>query len=117
MKLLEARGEEAITLLADLLEPISIVCQDKEFLHCIETGQKSKAIKYAMKNNPKAILEIAAICEGVPVDEYQPFTFELAGSLLKIMNHPDVSKLFTSQARMKAPNSGSATETTTEQSQ
>ena len=117
MKLLEVRGEEALSLLGDIFDPIVVLAQDPEILHCIETGQKVKAIKYALKKHPKTILELMALCEGVPVEDYKPAIYELPSKLLEIVNHPEVAKLFTTQAQTAAPSIGSATEITTEQNQ
>lgn len=112
MKLLEAKGTEAIELLADLIDPIADIAVDNEILMCIQTNQKMKAIKFALKNHSKAILELMAICEGVPIEEYRPSVPELPAKLLEIVNHPDVAKLFISQAQMEAQHFGSATEDT-----
>ncbi len=114
MKLLEAKGIEAIELLADLFEPITVIAQDAEVLRCFQTDQRVKAIKFLLKKHPHEVLQMMAICEGVPVEDYQPAVYELPAKLLEIVNHPEISKLFTSQAQTKAPSSGSATETTTE---
>ena len=109
MKLLEAKGVEAIEMLADLIDPISDIASDAVIIKCIQTNQRAKAIKFALKNHAKTIVEIMAICEGVPKDEYNPTVTELPSKLLEIVNHPDIAKLFTSQAQMEEPYSGSVT--------
>lgn len=115
MKLLEATGTDAIEMLADLFDPITEIASDEMILKCIQTGQKAKAIKFALKRHAKSIVEIMAICEGVPAEEYKPSVPELPGKLLEIVNHPEIAKLFSSQVQTEAPSSGLATEATTVQ--
>lgn len=112
MRLLEVTGTEAIELLADLIDPITDIAQDADILKCIQTNQKIKAVKFALKNHAQTVIEIMALCEGVPVDEYNPYITELPGKILEILNHPDIAKLFTSQVQTEAPSSGLATENT-----
>lgn len=113
MKLFEAKGEDAIELLADLLDPISIISTDQKVVTCLRTKQYIKAIKFGMKSHPKETLQILALCdEGCPAEEYHPSALEIPVKLLQILNHPDVGKLFTSQAQTEAVSSGSATEST-----
>lgn len=112
MKLFEATGEEAIELLADLLDPIVEISSDVEMMRCIQTDQKLKAIKFALKNHPKQIIQIMALCEGTPLEDYHPKAYELPAKLLEILNHPDVSRLFITQVQTEAPSSGLAMEST-----
>ena len=110
MKLLEVTGTEAIELLADLIDPITEIAADEEILACIQTGQRAKAIKFAMKNHSEDLLMLMAICEGVPIEDYHPSLVEIPSKILEIVNHPDIAKLFTSQAQTEALRSGSVTE-------
>ena len=112
MKLLEVKGTDAIELLADLIDPIADIAGDAEVLKCIQTGQKLKAIKFALKKHAKSIIEIMAICEGVPADEYKPSVPELPSKILEIVNTPEIEALFTSQVQTEASSSGLVTENT-----
>lgn len=112
MKLLEATGTEAIELLADLIDPVSELLTDEEIVKCIETKQNLKAVKFALKRHSKEVLEVMAICEGVPVKEYRPRLADIPAMLLEILNNPDIAKLFTSQAQTAEPSFGSVTEIT-----
>lgn len=112
MKLLEAKGVDAIEILADLLDPIAEIAKDGEILSCVQTGQKLKAVKFAMKRHAKTILEILAICEGVPVEDYHPSVLDIPAKLLEVVNTPEVESLFTSQVQTQASSFGLATEST-----
>ena len=112
MKLLEVTGAEAFEMMADLFDPITDIASDVEILKCIQTNQKVKAIKFALKNHSKAMAQIMAICEGVPLEEYNKSLPEMMKDVLTVMNHPIVADLFTSQAQNVETSSGSAMEST-----
>lgn len=112
MRILEVRGEEAIVFLADLMMPIQELVSDAEVAHCVETQQLYKAFMFAMKNKPKTVLELLAICEGVPVEEYNPSLLEIPLKAKEIIENPMVQSLFTSQAQTTETSSGSVTENT-----
>ena len=113
MRLFEAKGEDAILLLADLIDPVAEIAMDQDIVRCLRTKQNMKAIKFSMKRHPKEVLELLAVCDaGCPVSEYKPNALEIPVKLLQILNHPDVAKLFISQAQTEAVSSGSATEIT-----
>lgn len=99
MKLLTATGEDAFELMADLIDPISEIAADADIMRCYKTNQKMKAIKFAMKNHPKTMTEILAICEGVPLGEYKKTAPQMLVDVLRVVNHPTVAVLFTSQAQ------------------
>lgn len=113
MKLFEATGEEAVVLLADLIMPVLDLTDDADVVGCFRTGQKLKGIRLMMKNHPRAVLELLAICEGIPVEEYKPTAVVIPIKLLQILNHPDVSQLFFTQVQTGASSSLPAMETTT----
>ena len=111
-RLLDARGDEAIELLADLMDPVADIAADPQVVRCIETGQNVKAVKFALKDHAKAVREMLAACAGVPAEEYQKNVIEMATELLAIVNNPDVAQLFTTQVQTEAPVSGPVTEAT-----
>lgn len=117
MKLLEAKGVDAIEMIAELMEPIAEISQDKEIGYCLHSNQAYKAVMYAMKKHPKTVLKLMAICEGVPVEEYAPSVPEIPAKVLEIINHPSILPLFTSQSQIEETYSGSATENIEEKNQ
>lgn len=113
MYLLEAKGEEAFELMADLIDPISEIASDAKILHCIQTNQKMKAVKYAMKKHKKTLIKILAMCNGVPEEEYNRTAPEMLAELMAVTNNETVAGLFFSQAqRETGTGSGSATVST-----
>lgn len=113
MRLSDYHGEEALDLFADLLEPASEVMSDKEFVEYARAGNKVKAIKMAIKNHKKAVIEILARLDGQEPEEYSVSFFTLPAKVLELVNDPAIKDLFIAQGqKMRNANSGSATENT-----
>ena len=114
MKLSEYQGEAALDILADLIEPVGEIMSDKEIGE-VFNGNRFKAIGLAIKNHKKAVMQIMATVDGVPVDEYKCNVFTLPIKILELLNDPDIIQLFTYQGQTgDANSSGSASENTEE---
>ena len=111
-RLSEIRGEDALDVIADLIDPVSEICTDEEFVGRIRERKKLDAAKVALKNHKSAILAVLAVWEGVDVEEYNPSLIEIPGKILQILNDPDIISVF----RFAEPGrpSGSATASTGE---
>ena len=109
-KLSEIKGEDALDILADLLEPLSEFSQDKVFIAYIRAGKKIPAIKYALKTHKKALLTVMALLEGENPDTYSPSITRLPVMVLELLNDPELVMLFPSEQTVTS--SGSATEST-----
>ena len=112
MKLSEYQGEAALDILADLIEPAGEIMSDKEIWEVFKKN-RFKAIGLAIKNHKKAVMQILATMDGVPVDEYKCNVFSLPVKILEILNDPSLVQLFTYQGQMgDANSSGSVSENT-----
>ena len=110
MKLSEYQGEAALDILADLIEPAGEIMSDKEIGEVFKKNRFS-AIGLAIKNHKKAVMQIMATIDGVPVDEYKCNVFTLPVKVLELLNDPDLIRLFTYQGQTgDANSSGSASE-------
>ena len=110
MKLSEYQGEAALDIFADLIEPAGEIMSDKEIGEVFKEN-KFKAIGLAIKNHKKAVMQILATMDGVPVEEYNCNVFTLPVKILELLNDPDLVQLFTYQGQMgDANSSGSASE-------
>lgn len=116
MKLSEYKGEKAIEVFADLLEPISEILSDKEVTNGIQADlPKIVIIRKAMKNHAKAIVKILAILDDENPETYEVNFVTIPIKLMELMNDEALTDLFTSQAQTTEENSsGSATENTEE---
>lgn len=114
MKLSEYQGEAALDILADLIEPAGEIMSDKEIWK-VSKKNRFKAIGLAIKNHKKALMQIMATMDGVPVDEYECNVFSLPVKILELLNDPDLVQLFTYQGQTgDAKSSGSVSENTEE---
>ena len=108
MKLSEYQGEAALDILADLIEPAGEIMSDKEIGDVFKKN-RFKAIGLAIKNHKKAVMQILATMDGIPVDEYKCNVFTLPVKILEILNDPELVRLFTYQGQTgDANSSGSA---------
>lgn len=115
MKLSEYKGEQALDMLADLLEPATAIMADKEIARLVKAKMPPiKSVKVAIKNHKQEVIEILAILDGADPKEYAEKVnlFTLPAKLLEIFNDPDLMSLFTLQGQKTETLSGSATEST-----
>ena len=112
MKLSEYQGEAALDLLADLIEPAGEIMSDKQ-IGDIFKENRFKAIGLAIKNHKRAVMQILATMDGVPVEEYKCNVFSLPVKILELLNDPEMIQLFQYQGQTgDANSSGSASENT-----
>ena len=112
-KLSEIKGEDALDVLADVLDPIMEISADEKFVAmCRGNGKKSEIVKYLLKTHKCEVLEVMAILDGEDPQTYAPPIVKLPVMLLELFNDPDLISLFQSQDTVTS--SGSATENTEE---
>lgn len=115
MKLSEYQNEDALDLLADLLEPISNFFTDKKFEKLFKKGNRMEMIQYCLKSKgrQKDIIKILARLDGVPVKEYKANIFTLPIKIMELLDDEELVSFFVSQGfGMGNESSGSATENT-----
>ena len=112
-KISEYKDEEAINLLADLLDPVVLIFAEPDIAEFTRQKNYIKAIQVAIKKHIKEVMKIMAILEGVPVEEYHCDLLSLPKILLEIVNDPELQDFFTSQVQTVSEiPSGSVMETT-----
>ena len=114
-KISEYKDDEAVELLADILEPVCTILADKEVQ---ESMSKSKMdiIHACMKRHPKEIRQIMAVLNGVPFEDYHIGVGDIPVVMLEIINDKELVSFFLSQGQMALNGvSGSATENTEEE--
>lgn len=109
MKLSEYENEEALDLLAELIEPATAICTDKKVVELFKQKDRKLAsvVKVIIKNHKKEIIEILAALDGVPVEKYKVNVLTLPAKVLEILNDDDLVNFFSQQIQSA---SGSATE-------
>lgn len=111
-RLADITGDEAMDVLADIIDPASEIAIDEKFMNLARSGQKIKAVEYVIREHKKSILTIMAILEGEDPASYSPSIVRLPVILLEFLNDPDLQLLFPSQDPVTS--SGSAMENTEE---
>lgn len=119
MRLSDFKGEEALDVLADIIEPLSLILSDKEIQE-LAKEKNTPAIKYvkpAIKNHKKELIEVLARLDRKSVKEYEKnlSLITLPKQVLELINDPEVQNLFRSQEETKVTqlaSSSPATENT-----
>ena len=113
MKLSEIKNEQAIEVLADMFDPIVEIASDEKVISAARGNNKVLMVKVILKEHSRAVFELMALSEGVPVDEYECDVLTLPMKLLDLFNRPELGFLFQSQGQKMGETSfGSATENT-----
>ena len=118
-KLSDIQNEEALDVLADLLDPIAELSRDKKITepNVDENGKtipktKLEMAQVAIKRHKRAVLRILAILDGVPLKEYSVNLIQLPLKVYELLNDEDMMAFFQSQGlTLSDAFSGSATET------
>lgn len=94
MKISEIKGEQAITVLAEIIDPITTILADTE----VQAAKKDrvKAIQIALRKYPKEIIHCLALIEGEDPATYQPSLMSIPKKLVEITEDEDVKSLFIS---------------------
>lgn len=119
-KLSEIQNEEAIDVLADLLDPIAEISKDKEIRKPNKNEQgedvpktKMEVIQAILKRHQRAVVKILAILDGVPIEDYKINIIQIPAKVYECLNDKDMLAFFQSQGlNISDASSGSATENT-----
>lgn len=112
MKLSDYKGEDALDLLADIVEPAMEIISDKRISEAAKSKMSRGAlVKLIIKNHKRSILTLMARVSGVDPETYNPDLFTLTADLMELISDEAFTELFQSQGQ-KLPDlhSGPATE-------
>ena len=98
-KISEYQDEEALDLLADLIEPVGKIVSNSEMLETIRNKDKLKAVKLAIKNNKEELMIILARLEGVPREKYHCNPLSLPIAVLFVLTDESLLDFFKSQGQ------------------
>lgn len=113
MKLSEIKGERALEVLADLIDPIKELLQDEKLKEMRSESNKLDIVKYLLKNHQKDVLTILALINGENPETYEPSILTLPVMVMDFINDPDVAGLFGLRSQTtELASSGSAMENT-----
>lgn len=124
MRLSDFKGEEALDVLADIIEPMTFILADEEIQKMRKEAAEKKInlpyIKFvapAIKNHKPEIIQVLARLQNQTVEEYKAglSLATLPMQVLEFINDPEIQKFFTSQSQSPetpSASSGSVTEST-----
>lgn len=93
MKLSDIKGERALDVLADIMEPISEIITD-EAVRAAMAESKIKGIALAIKTHKKAVVEIMATLDGEDPETYEYDFLTLPHKVLELLTDDAVQSLF-----------------------
>lgn len=98
MKLSEFKGEEAIEVLADLIEPASKIMSDTKIREMVKSKISDiKLVQHMLKEHSKPVLDMYCILNKTTAETATPIT--LTKAVLEMLNDEELKSLFTSQAQ------------------
>ena len=110
MKLSDIKGEKALDVLVDIIDPATEIATDKELELAVKNhATKIEIVKIAIRNHKRAVIEIMAALDGKKPEEYEISVLSLPIKLIEMLNDPDLVSLFESQSQTPT-SSGSAME-------
>lgn len=114
MTLSEVRGEAALDLLADVMEPASVILDDEDVKNAFRTNtNRIKTAALVLKKHKKEMLQILAAVNMVPVEDYKPNPYEILKSTIDVLSDRGLTDFFGSQVpKMDAVSSGPVSEST-----
>lgn len=98
MKLSEFKGEDALDVLADIIEPTTAIFNDAEIKKAWKDGSNvASCLKIAIKTHKKDVLAIMAALEQKPYDEFVKTVnvLTLPVKAMQIMRDKELMSFFT----------------------
>jgi hypothetical protein len=107
MRLSEFKDEEALDLLADIIEPVGSILEDDEIAKIYEENKsdgfgikaKLQAISVMIRNHKPEVIEILAKLNKQDVSEFHCNVLTLPKELLSLINDPIMQDFFASQVQ------------------
>ena len=119
MRLTDYENEDALDLLADIMEPAARIMADGEVQKMADGGQPALVIApFILRNHKQEAIEIVSSLHRKKPGEYKFNAVSLLKDLVDILSDKDLLELFMPQGQNQLDmNSGSATENTEEKGQ
>lgn len=96
-KLSEIHGEEAVDVLAELLDPAFAIMNDKDFRAIFENNEPMiNVARYIVKNYRKEAMHILTVLNG---EEYNPSVIGLIKDVALLFEDEELVDFFDSQAQ------------------
>lgn len=93
-KLSEIKGKDALDVLANIIDDVSIICADEDFTAVRKSGNRVGIVQFLLRQHGDGILRIMAALEGVDPGDYRPSLLEIPAALLELVNDKEFISLF-----------------------
>lgn len=116
MRISDFKNEEALDLLADIMEPTAKLLSKPELKQAIVDGStKGAIIKAILKEGKSEIIEILAYLHREDPKTFECNVISITKDLFDILNDEDLKDFFTSQVQMMASESSISAMANTEE--
>lgn len=117
MKIDNLYREDAIDLLADVLESATAIMQDEEFAKLAKSGATYMELAlHALRKHKKETIDLVCVINGEDKETWNFTVWDVVNTFGEIMDNPNLSKVFGFQGQnVEQDSSGSVTETTQEE--
>lgn len=110
MRLSDFKDEKAIEVVADLIDPISVIAQEVKKVK--KDGMSvAQLVAIALKNCKKEAIQMFAILNDIPVEEYHCTGATILSDMIQMFSDPQLMQLFGLQSKIQT-SSGSVSENT-----
>lgn len=110
MRLSDFENEDALDLLADIIEPASEIMSDPKITELYRSGKPTLfMVAEILRHHKKSAIEIIAAMHKEDPSKVRFNAITLANDVLEILNDPQIQTVFSSQSQiMEDTSSGSA---------
>ncbi len=107
--------EDAIDLIANLLDPVSRILAVEKTKEVFETKTVIEIAVYILKNFKQEALEIVCVINGEDPQKWKFTAYDVINTLTEVLNNPQIMEVFGLRSQKEeSDSSGSATEITEE---
>lgn len=96
-KITDIKGEEALDVLADIIEPVAEIMTDDKIQELVKEKNKLRLITVVLKEHKESIIEILSVIDGVPASEFKAKMniLTLPYKVMELFNDKDLIAFFT----------------------
>lgn len=112
-RLKDIKGDRALDIMADILDPVTEIFADEHVAEMYRAGvNRIKLVQYVIKEHKENVITILAMLDDEDPKTYEVNLLTLPLKVAEVINDPDLNLLFTLQGQEAQALSGSATENT-----
>lgn len=112
MRLSDFKDEKAIEVIADLIDPISVIAQEVKKVRASKSGSQltvAQVVGISLKKCKKEAIQMFAILNDIPPEEYHCTGATIMSDMIQMFSDPQLMQLFGLRSEMQT-SSGSVSE-------